>query len=163
MAHRVHRSPRVRLMSVTPAVLRPYDGGRRQADLKVVSMTGGLLRLSKLLDQGCRVIVVFMTDVGAIFGSAEMLRPVSCHLQPFRFVTLDEDDECRLRAAIQSSSTDNLIGKEWINEYRAKLVRRKARGQRFVIFAALTLAAVCLGGIYINTPEDRAEKHSHPE
>src|SRR5215475_727201 len=109
----VHRSPRVRLMSVMPAILRPYDGGRRQAELKVVSMTGGLLHLSKSLDQGCRVVVVFMTHVGAIFGSAEMLKPVSCYLQPFRFVALDEYDECRLRAAIQSSSTDNLIGEEW--------------------------------------------------
>jgi hypothetical protein len=123
-SHAIQRSPRVRLPRMTPAVLRSQDGSRRQGELEIVSMTGGLLCLPKPLDRGSRVKLMFMTHAGAILGSAEMLKPVSWDLQPFRFVALDGGDQRKLRAAIQLYLGQNSVGKEWIDKYRAQLVHR---------------------------------------
>jgi hypothetical protein len=122
-SHLIQRSPRVRLPRMTPAVLRSQDGSRRQGELEMVSLTGGLVCLPKPLDRGSRVKLMFMTHTGAIFGSAEMLKPVSWDLQPFRFVALDEGDQHKLRAAIQSYLGQNSGGEECDN-YRAKLAHR---------------------------------------
>ena len=46
---------------------------------------------------------MFLTRTGSVFGVTEMLSPVSWDLQPFRFVTLYDDDQDRLQGAIQSS------------------------------------------------------------
>ena len=71
--------------------------------LRVISVTGGLLSLSNPLEQGSRVKLMFLTDGGTVLGTAEMLPSVSGTLQPFRFLTIDENHERRLRAVIQSS------------------------------------------------------------
>ncbi len=123
-SHAIQRSPRVRLPRMTPAVLRSQDGSRRQGELEVVSLTGGLLCLPKPLDRGSRVKLMFMAHAGAILGSAEMLKPVSGNLQPFRFVALDGGDQRKLRAAIQSYLGQNGVGEEWIDEDRVKVVHR---------------------------------------
>lgn len=122
--HAIQRSPRVRLPRMTPAVLRSEDGRRRQGELEMVSLTGGLLCLTKPLDRGSRVKLMFMTRMGAILGSAEMLRSVSPELQPFRFVALDRDGRRKLRAAIQWHLGQNGVGEEWIYRHRAKLNHR---------------------------------------
>ena len=44
---------------------------------------------------------MFLTDAGAVFGTAEMLSSVSASQQPFRFLQLDDDVEHRLREMIQ--------------------------------------------------------------
>ena len=123
-SHAIQRSPRVRLPRMTPAVLRSQDGSRRQGELEMVSLTGGLLCLPKPLDRGSRVKLMFMTHMGAILGSAEMLKPVSWDLQPFRFVSLDGDDQRRLRAAVQLYLVQNSVGEERIDKYRATPVHR---------------------------------------
>ena len=93
-----YRSPRARLVS-TPAVLRFPDGRHSRGELKVISLTGGLLYLPRTLDRGSRVKLMFLTQTGAVLGAAEMLSPDSWTSQPFRFVSLDEGDQCRLSAA----------------------------------------------------------------
>jgi hypothetical protein len=123
-SHAIQRSPRVRLPPMTPAVLGSQDGSRRQGELEVVSLTGGLLCLPKPLDRGSRVKLMFMAHAGAILGAAEMLKPVSRNLQPFRFVALDGGDQRKLRAAIQAYLGQNSVGKEWIDKYRPKLAHR---------------------------------------
>lgn len=50
---------------------------------------------------------MFLTRKGSVLGAAEMLRPETWGLQPFKFVKLYDDDECRLQAAIQSSLGPN--------------------------------------------------------
>ncbi len=51
------------------------------------------------------------TDVpdrcGVVLGTAEMLASLSSTLQPFRFVTIDEDYERRLQNLIQASIEQN--------------------------------------------------------
>jgi|SRR5579864_469174 len=99
----IPRPPRVRFAEATPAVLRSKDGHCVPGKLEVVSVTGGLLCLTRPLDRGSNVKLLFLTRRGAVFSAAEMLTPVSWSLQPFRFTNLYQDDEKRLRAAIKSS------------------------------------------------------------
>jgi len=101
--HASQRTARVPLADITPAVLRFDDGSCTMGKLQIISLTGGLLCLPRLLDQGSRIKLVFLTHTGPVLGAAEMLRPLSWSLQPFPFVALREGDQHRLRAAIQSS------------------------------------------------------------
>ena len=122
--HAIRRSPRVRLPRMTRAVLQAQDGRCRQAELEMVSLTGGLLCLTNPLDPGSPVKLMFMTHLGAILGSAAMLKPVSRDFQPFRFVALDRGDQTKLRAAIQWPLGQNSVGEEWIDKHRPKLEHR---------------------------------------
>ena len=97
------RPPRLRLAHTTPAVLRFESGGRVRGTLQVISQTGGLLCLSSPLNNGSRVKLMCLTDAGALLGTAEMLASVSATQQPFRFVSMNEDDQRRLRELIQVS------------------------------------------------------------
>jgi hypothetical protein len=108
-SHAVRRSPRVRLPSITPAVLRSEDGSRCKGELQVVSLTGGLLCLPAPLVRRSRVKAMFVTRVGAIRGSVEMLTPVSSDLQPFRFLALAGSNQTRLTRAIQSYLASNVV------------------------------------------------------
>jgi len=93
----------------TPAVLRLQNGWRVPGNLQVISVTGGLLCLEKPLSQGCQVKLMFVTDAGPVLAAAEMLRPGLRGEQPFRFTTLSENNQCRLRTVIQSSMSRNYL------------------------------------------------------
>ena len=97
------RAPRTSFAEITHAVLRRENGSRVLGRLQVISTTGGLLGLEKPLDQGSRVKLMFLTGKGSVYGAAEMLPPVSWVQQPFKFTKLYDDDQTRLRAAIQLS------------------------------------------------------------
>jgi len=117
--HAKQRSPRAHLADVTPAVLRLQNGWRVPGKLQVISVTGGLLSLSKPLSQGCQVKVMFVTQAGPVLGAAEMLSPVPSGLQPFKFTTLCHDDRSRLQAVIQSSTKHSCSDNTQIEKYRA--------------------------------------------
>ena len=91
------------MAQTTPAVLRVESGGRVRGTMQVISQTGGLLCLSSPLSNGSRVKLMCLTDAGALLGTAEMLASVSATQQPFRFVSMNEDDQRRLRELIQVS------------------------------------------------------------
>jgi hypothetical protein len=97
------RPDRVRFSETTPAVLRLADGNRTSGQLRVVSITGGLLSLPRPVRQGLIAKLMFLTSAGSVLGSAEMLTPLSWELQPFKFVSLPDDDHTRLRSAIKTS------------------------------------------------------------
>jgi hypothetical protein len=99
------RAERARFNELTPVVLRFQDGQRASASLKVVSLTGGLLAVPRPMTEGTKARLMFLTRGGSVLGIAEMLSPMSWDQQPFRFVSLHHDDECRLQAAIQASRT----------------------------------------------------------
>lgn len=113
------RAPRAFFAETTPAALRCFDGGFKRGKLLVVSMTGGLLSMPKPLDFGARVKMMFLIDRGAIFGQAEMLRPISWSLQPFKFLRLYDDDEARLQGAIQSALKQSRSGYGMMERFRA--------------------------------------------
>jgi|ERR1700694_3407380 hypothetical protein len=118
------RFPRFRLAGVAPAVLQFHDGRRTPTELQVISRTGGLVFLSKPLDQGSVVELMFQTHKGPVLGTAEMLLPVTCTQQPFRFLALPESDQSTLQAAFQSALYRNTDEEEWIEEFRAAGVTR---------------------------------------
>jgi hypothetical protein len=103
----------------TPAVLRLDDGRRVPGKLKVVSLTGGLLSVAHPVDTGCNAKLMFLTGTGMVLGSAEMLSPLSWRLQPFRFVALADDDQKRLKTAIQRSIDASRSAHDQIERSRA--------------------------------------------
>jgi hypothetical protein len=116
----------------------------------MVSLTGGLLSMSNVLDRSSRITLIFLTQAGPVQGAAEMLSPVSTTLQPFRFVALDEGAQRNLRAVVQSS----LDAREqaWIEKYRAALIHQNPPRRVFfrVVIGALALLALCFGSaIYL--------------
>ena len=94
------RPERARFAETIPVVLRFTDGGRISGRLQVVSVTGGLLRVPRPLNQGAVGKLMFLTQAGSVLAVAEMLCPLCWELQPFRFVSLFEDDQSRLKKAI---------------------------------------------------------------
>ncbi|MGO8811629.1 MAG: PilZ domain-containing protein [Candidatus Sulfotelmatobacter sp.] len=113
------RAPRTSFAEATPAVLRFQNGRRVSGKLQVISLTGGLLCLSRPLDQGSRVKLMFLTGRGSVLGAAEMLSPISWSLQPFKFVGLYDDDQQKLQAAIQSSLDQNRHDHGQVERHRA--------------------------------------------
>jgi len=113
------RPPRLTFAQTTPAVLRFQSGRRVRGKLQVVSVTGGLLSLPSLLDQGARAKLMFLMESGTVLGTAEMLLPVSGALQPFRFVAIGQEDQARLQNAIRSSADENRRDQQAIIRERA--------------------------------------------
>jgi len=129
-------------------VLRFANGQRVGASLQVISLTGGLLSLSQPVVQGSRVKVMFLTRAGSVLGGAEMLRPVTNALQPFRFVSLAADDHRRLGTLIWERSIQNKSDEVWIEKLRAALAQRKEPlPWRFKVAAAIGLLAIGLGSV----------------
>ena len=148
--HANRRAPRFRLAETTPAVLQLRDSRLTPGELQVISRTGGLLSLSKTVDQGSVVKLMFRTHRGPVFGTVEMLCPLSWSHQPFRFVGLEEDDQHRMQAAFQSGIYRNIEEEEWIEEFRAAIANWNPAPQRHFFRAALTavtLATLCLGSV----------------
>ena len=143
------RSPRVQPADIMPAVLRLPDGRRHRGKLETLSLTGGLLSMSNMLDRGSRVKLMFLTQTGPVLGAAEMLTPVSTARQPFRFIAIEEDDQRRLRAVIQSSLD---AGEQaWIEKYRAAVAHRnpRSRGIFRIVVGSLTLLTLLGSAIYL--------------
>ena len=160
------RAPRVRLANFTPAVLRFEDGGCTTGSLELISVTGGLLCLSKPLDRGSRVKLMFLSERGPVLAAAEILSPLSWTRQPFRFLALSCDDQRRLQTTTQGSlnpaTSIQLLDscrmddseQQWIEKYRAAITHRSPPQRRIikVVLAAITLATLGLGGaVYLFT------------
>lgn len=108
------RSPRLQYAPTTPVVLRCESGRRIRAKLQVISLTGGLLNVLSPLDRGSRLKLMFLTGAGAVLGTVEMLPSLSKSHQPFRFITMNEDDERRLRNVIQFSQDQDRREQQFI-------------------------------------------------
>lgn len=143
------RSPRVQLTDIMPAVLRLPDGCRHRGQLETLSLTGGLLSMTNMLDCGSRIKLMFLTQTGPVLGAVEMLNPVSTTRQPFRFVALAEGDQYRLRTVIQSSL--NAGEQAWIEKYRAAVAHQKpgSRGVVRIVVESLTLLTLLGSAIYL--------------
>ena len=146
-----HRSPRARLAASTPAVFRLADGRSARGDLKVVSITGGLVSLPKPIDRGSRVMLMFVTRNGTVLGNAEMLKPIAWDQQPFRFVALDETNRTRLKTVVRDSIAQNHPEYDWVDNYRTKLMTQPPPRKRFsrALLTILTIATVCVGSVLL--------------
>lgn len=96
-----YRSPRVRFAHTMPAVLRFSNGQSGHAEIRVLSLTGGLLTLPRCVHHGARVKMMFLLETGAVLSAVELLRPVNWTQQPFRFLDLEPRDVHRLQSLIQ--------------------------------------------------------------
>jgi hypothetical protein len=105
--------------------------------------------MPNMLDRGCRIKLMFMTQTGPVLGAAEMLSPVSTTHQPFRFVTLEEGDQRRLRTVIQSNLHRG--EQEWIEKYRAAMVNQSPKPRRLfrVLLGSLTLLTLLGSTLYL--------------
>lgn len=146
------RVPRARLDGEIPTVLRFANGQRVGANLEVVSVTGGLLSLAQPVVQGSQVKLMFLTGAGSVLGGAEMLRPVNDGLQPFRFVSLADDDQKRLGALVCERASQTHSEPEWMEKlratsherYRPESWRYKIAGAVGLIMTGLVVAACLL-------------------
>ena len=146
-----HRSPRAQLASSTPAVFRLADGRSTRGDLRVISVTGGLVSLPKPIDRGSRVMMMFVTRTGTVLGNAEMLKPISWDQQPFRFVALDEANRTRLKTVVRESLAQSRPEYNWVDNYRSKLMTKQPPRKRFsrALLTILTIATVCIGSVLL--------------
>lgn len=124
--HAQRRAQRVQFEDITPVVLRYPDGRRFSGELRVISITGGLLGIRQPLQRGSLVKLMFLAKTGSVLGSAEMLSPVAWDQQPFRFVALHEDDQSRLHAAIQVSLEHTRRQQEQRSRERAEMEKFRA-------------------------------------
>jgi len=110
--HQNQRAVRVQFHTMAPAAIRFEDGRHGPGKLRTISLTGGLLRLSKPLVPGTLIEVIFMPYGGPVLGLAELLTPaletLKC-LQPFKFIMIDDDDYQRLSSLIRSSVGRKLV------------------------------------------------------
>jgi|SRR5882762_3359813 len=144
--HAQQRAARLQLGEGIPAVLRNPEGGCNQASLKTVSLTGGLLSLPKGLDEGSSCKVMFVTHTGPVLGTAEMLSPVGHNLQPFRFVSLHQNDKRKLGEAIRTCLEPDDSRQQFIEKYRTVAAKRDMRVQHRTkhIFGIATLITLGL-------------------
>ena len=70
-----YRASRLRVTDFTPVVLRFQNGGCTTGNIEVISLTGGLLCLSKPIDRGSCVKLMFLSQNGPVLGTAELLSP----------------------------------------------------------------------------------------
>jgi len=139
------RFPRAHLEGQNPAVLRFANGQTTGANLQVISFTGGLLSLSQPVVQGSQVKLIFLTGAGAVLGGAEMLPPVSNELQPFRFVSLADDDHQRLVGLVEQRSSQNESEPAWIEKLRAASAQHSvSRRWRFKVAEVVGMLTIGL-------------------
>lgn len=141
------RPARLCFSTTTPAVLRCPDGQSVSSKLQIVSVTGGLLSVTKPVSRGAMVKLMFVTQSGPVLGSAEMLTPISYTQQPFRFVALPRETQNRLHVAIQSSLYQRSAEDWWIEKYRTAVQQSPPRRRRRsrIFLSVLTLGLLALG------------------
>ena len=109
-----NRARRVKVGGSVVVAIRSDGAQPVRAKLHDLSATGGLLLLSKPLEQGDFVEVAFQTSKGIVQGMAELLaarrQSTSGCLQPFRFVALGDEDHTRLRMVLEAHSDQITVG-----------------------------------------------------
>jgi len=153
-SHLGERPTRVKFQSITPAVLQFPDGQRTPGEVRVVSLSGGLLCLSEPFDKGTAIKLMFLTHSGPVIAGAELLNPVTTCLQPFRFTELPQDDQNRLEATIQSLLNRGTHEQKWIEKYRAAVVEtpaeKKKTVSRFLLGAAGLGVVSAISALYFS-------------
>lgn len=112
--HPANRQRRLKVGGSVVVAIRSEGAQVVRAKLHELSLTGGLLVLSKAFTEGDFVEVAFSTSKGTVHGMAEFLRPknqsISGCLQPFKFVALEDEDQSRLQTALESLADQTIVG-----------------------------------------------------
>ena len=150
--HSAPRTPRLHFEHSTPAVLRFDSGQSVSGDLRVVSLTGGLLSLPKPVAKGSQVRLMFLIGPGSVLAGAEMLSPVNNSQQPFRFVSLAQKDRRKLESIIPLSVYEDIAEPNWMRKLRVASDQRyvPSNWRRRIAACAIGLIALGLAGaIYL--------------
>jgi hypothetical protein len=103
-----NRERRVKVGGSVLVAIRLEGSQSVRGKLHELSVTGGLLVLSKAFEQGDFVELAFPTSKGTVRGMAELLvargESTSGCLQPFRFVALDDESHTRLCMVLETLS-----------------------------------------------------------
>ena len=115
-------------------------------NLQVISLAGGMLRLSQPLDPSTRASVLFLGDRGPVLGKAEMLNPLSRTQQAFRFVALDRNSQRNLQLEIQSHLKQGSDEDRWIAKYRSAMIHRapSRRGALKIVLGSVAFGILAL-------------------
>lgn len=112
--HPGNRERRLKLSDSIVVAIRSEGTQPVRAKLHELSVTGGLLGVSKAFEHGDFVEVAFQTSMGTVHGKAELLaarrESTSGCLQPFRFVALEDDDHTRLCMTLDSLLDRSVVG-----------------------------------------------------
>lgn len=112
--HAANRERRLKVGGSVVVAIRSEGAQVVRAKLHEVSLSGGLLVVSKAFTEGDFVEVAFSTSKGTVHGMAELLGPknqsISGCLQAFKFVALEDEDHTRLRTALESLSDRTIVG-----------------------------------------------------
>ena len=117
-------------------------------NLQVISVAGGMLRLSQPLDPNIRASLMFLSDGGPVLGKAEMLSPLSRTQQAFRFVALDRNNRRNLQLGIQSHLNQTSDEDRWIAKYRSAIVHGapSRRGALKIVLGSVAFGMLVLIG-----------------
>ena len=116
-------------------------------NLQVISVAGGMLRLSQPLDPNTRASLMFLSDGGPVLGKAEMLSPLSRTQQAFRFVALDQKYQRNLQLGIQSHLNQSSDEDRWIAKYRSAIIHEappSQRGTLKIVFGSVAFGILVL-------------------
>lgn len=112
--HPTERAPRIHLNGSVAVAIHSEGGQKARVKLQSISRNGGLLQMPQELSPGDFVEIAFHTRSGPVHGMAEMLQPLrklkSACLQPFRFIALGDDDDRKLRMALDAATDQALFG-----------------------------------------------------
>jgi hypothetical protein len=108
------RALRIQLGNTVPAFVKLDDGRSAKGKLQTLSVTGGMLRLARALEEGDFVEVAFQTHIGPVQAMAEMLHPRRRAseevLQPFRFIALEDNEYRTLQLALDGIADRDFLG-----------------------------------------------------
>ena len=82
------RAPRIALRGALPAAIQLENGRQLTVRLHQLSVTGGLLELSSLVDERSQIAIAFAFGSMNVHANAELLFPMRgglSYMQPFRF------------------------------------------------------------------------------
>ncbi len=115
-------------------------------NLQVISVAGGMLRLSQPLDPNTQASLMFLSDAGPVLGKAEMLSPLSRTQQAFRFVALDQKYRRNLQLGIQAHLNQSSDEDRWIAKYRSAIIQRapSQRGTLKIILGSIAFGILVL-------------------
>ena|SRR5579884_2420794 len=95
----VIRNPRVKLQGSVLALVQLNDERMVRARLHQLSVSGGVLQVADALEESANVRIIFHVGSTTMRTEAQMLVPMwstRAYLQPFRFLSLAEEDRQRL-------------------------------------------------------------------
>jgi len=106
------RAARARIGDAVSVLVVRQGGQRVSGKLQSISVTGGLLLLSRPMAEGDFVEIAFQTQSQPVNGMAEMLAPLYLNgrtLQPFRFIALADEDHHALRNMVDIITDRNSV------------------------------------------------------